>query len=70
MGIKIKDYKNVKKIVLLIVLVLILFYSVGYIRISLGYIGSSSETGYSNNFIKEFLFKFYSGAVICFPFIS
>jgi len=69
MGIKIKDYKNVKKIVLLIVLVLILFYSVGYIRISLGYIGSSSETGYSSNFIEEFLFKFYSGAVICFPFI-
>jgi len=69
MGIKIKNYKNVKKIVLLIVLVLILFYSVGYIRISLGYIGSSSETGYSNNFIKEFLFKFYSGAIICFPFI-
>jgi hypothetical protein len=69
MGVKIRDHENVKKIILLIVLILILFYSIGHIRISLGYIGSSSEIGYNNNFIEEFLFKFYSGAVICFPFI-
>ncbi len=69
MGINIRGHDNVKKIILLTIFILILFYSIGHIRISLGYIGSSSGIGYNNNFIEEFLFKFYSGAVICFPFI-
>ena len=69
MGVKIRDHENVKKIILLTIFILILFYSIGHIRISLGYIGSSSEIGHSNNVIEEFLFVLYSGAVICFPFI-
>lgn len=46
----------------MIMLLFILFYSVGYVS-------NSSEIVYNNNFIEEFLFILYSGAVICFPFI-